>query len=57
MAIAMALAPGRIITLILLFYMRRGVLTAVAFVGGMSTTMLIEGIALGLIFSVTCALM
>jgi threonine/homoserine/homoserine lactone efflux protein len=55
MAIAMALAPGRIIALILLFHTRRGVLTAVAFVGGMSATMLIEGIALGLIFSITGA--
>ena len=49
----MAITPGRLIALILLFHTRQAVLTSLTFVGGMATNMLIEGLAFALIFSLT----
>jgi threonine/homoserine/homoserine lactone efflux protein len=52
-AVAMAITPGRLIALILLFHTKRAVLTSLFFVGGMISNMLIEGLAFALIFSLT----
>ena len=52
-AIAMAVTPGRLLALILLFNSKQAVPTSLAFVGGMVTNMLIEGLAFALIFSIT----
>jgi len=52
-AVAMAITPGRLIALILLLHTKHAVLTSLAFVGGMATNMLIEGLAFALIFSFT----
>jgi cadmium resistance protein CadD (predicted permease) len=52
-AVATAITPGRILALILLFHTPRAVFTSLAFVGGMTTNMLIEGLAFALIFSIT----
>ena len=52
-AIAMAVTPGRLLALILLFNSKQAVPTSLAFVGGMVTNMLIEGLAFTLIFSIT----
>ncbi|UCG25200.1 MAG: GAP family protein [Chloroflexota bacterium] len=52
-AIAMAITPGRLIALILLFHTRRPISTSLAFVGGMASNMLIEGLAFALLFSVS----
>jgi len=52
-AVAMAVTPGRLLALILLFHSKQAVPTSLAFVGGMVTNMLIEGLAFGLIFSIT----
>ena len=49
----MAITPGRLIALILLFHTQRTLLTSLSFVGGMATNMLIEGLAFALIFSLT----
>jgi hypothetical protein len=54
-AIAMAITPGRLLALILLFGTERALLTPVAFVGGMASNMLVEGLAFALIFSLTGA--
>jgi threonine/homoserine/homoserine lactone efflux protein len=52
-AVAMAITPGRLLALILLFHTERAVLTSLAFVGGMASNMLIEGLAFALIFSIS----
>ena len=52
-AVAMAITPGRLIALILLFHTKRAVLTSLSFVGGMISNMLIEGLVFALIFSLT----
>jgi cadmium resistance protein CadD (predicted permease) len=52
-AVAMAITPGRILALILLFHTERALLTSTAYVGGMASNMLIEGLAFALIFSIT----
>ena len=52
-AIAMAITPGRLLALILLFNTGRPLLTTLAFVAGMASNMLIEGLAFALIFSIT----
>ena len=52
-AVATAITPGRILALILLFHTPRAVFTSLAFVGGMISNMLIEGLAFALIFSLT----
>ena len=52
-AVAMAITPGRLLVLILLFNTGRPLLTTLAFVGGMASNMLIEGLAFALIFSIT----
>lgn len=54
-AIAMAVVPGRFLALILLLHSPKAVLTALAFVGGMASTMLIQGAAFALLFSLTGA--
>jgi threonine/homoserine/homoserine lactone efflux protein len=51
LVIATAVAPGRVIALILLFHTKRGALTGLAFVSGILTTMLLHGLIFGLIFS------
>ena len=52
-AVAMAITPGRLIALILLFHTRRALPTSLAFVVGMASNMLIEGLAFALLFSVS----
>jgi threonine/homoserine/homoserine lactone efflux protein len=52
-AVAMAITPGRLIALILLLHTERAVLTSLAFVGGMASNLLIEGLAFALLFSIT----
>ncbi len=52
-AVAMAITPGRHLALILLLHTRQAVLTSIAFISGMATNMLIEGLAFALIFSIT----
>ena len=52
-ALAMAATPGRFLALILLFHTKQAVLTSLAFVAGMASNLLIEGLAFALIFSIT----
>jgi threonine/homoserine/homoserine lactone efflux protein len=52
-AVAMAMTPGRLLALLLLFKTGRPGLTSTAFVGGMGSNMLIEGLVFALIFSIT----
>ena len=52
-AVAMAITPGRLLALILLFGTERAILASAAFIGGMASNMLIEGLAFALIFSLT----
>ena len=52
-AIAMAITPGRLLALILLFNTGRPLPTTLAFVGGMASNMLVEGLAFALIFTIT----
>jgi hypothetical protein len=52
-AVAIAITPGRLIALILLFHTKQAILSSLSFVGGMVTNMLIEGLAFALIFSIT----
>lgn len=49
----MAITPGRLLALILLLHTRRAVFTSLAYIGGMASNMLIEGLAFALIFSIT----
>jgi len=56
LVVAMAIVPGRFLVLILLFHTKQAVVNALAFVAGMASTMLIEGLAFALIFNLTGAL-
>ena len=52
-AAAMAITPGRLMALILLFHAKQAAFTSLSYVGGMVTNMLIVGLAFALIFSLT----
>jgi len=53
LVVAMAIVPGRFLVLILLFHTKQAVANSLAFVAGMASTMLIEGLAFALIFNLT----
>ena len=52
-ALAMAITPGRFLAMILIMHTPRASVTALGFVSGMASTMLIQGVAFALVFTLS----